>query len=116
MMRTRANKPIKMPKFLALFTLLILSLSLAACGGGGGFFFMSMSVSPSTATVATGASLPFSVSMVFGPADKTVNWSVNGVAGGDATHGTIDPTGVYTAPAAVPSPATVTVTATSKAV
>ena len=113
MMRTRANKPNKGSKFLALCTLLILSLSLAACGGGGGGgFFISMGVSPSTATVATGASLPFSVSM-FGPSDKTVTWSVNGVAGGDTTHGTIDSSGVYTAPAGVPSPATVTVTATS---
>ena len=31
-------------------------------------------------------------------------WSVNGVDGGNSTYGTIDGTGFYTAPAAVPSP------------
>src|SRR6185436_10108608 len=33
-------------------------------------------------------------------------WSVNGTDGGDATFGTIDATGFYTAPGSVPSPAT----------
>ncbi len=33
-------------------------------------------------------------------------WSVNGTDGGDATYGTIDGTGFYTAPGSVPSPAT----------
>jgi serine protease len=42
-----------------------------------------------------------------------VTWSVNGAAGGNATVGTISALGVYTAPATVPSPATVTVTAAS---
>ena len=115
MMRTSANKLIRGRKFLALFTLLILSLSLSGCGGDGGGFFLSMAISPTTATVATGASLPFSVSMS-GSSDLTVTWSVNGVNGGDATHGTIDASGIYTAPGAVPTPATVTVTATSKAI
>jgi len=44
-----------------------------------------------------------------------VTWQVNGVTGGDSTHGTINASGLYTAPAAVPSPATVTVTAISQA-
>jgi hypothetical protein len=44
-----------------------------------------------------------------------VNWEVNGVAGGNATFGTIDTSGNYTAPAAVPSPATFNVTAVSQA-
>jgi hypothetical protein len=38
-------------------------------------------------------------------------WSVNGTDGGDATYGTIDGTGFYTAPGAVPSPATFNVCA-----
>jgi hypothetical protein len=46
-----------------------------------------------------------------------VNWSVNGVAGGNATVGTIDVNGVYTAPVFFPGIQhnVVTVTATSKA-
>jgi uncharacterized protein (DUF1800 family) len=44
-----------------------------------------------------------------------VTWSVNGVAGGNATVGTINPKGLYTAPATVPTAASITVTATSVA-
>jgi hypothetical protein len=43
----------------------------------------------------------------------TVAWSVNSVAGGNATVGTIDSTGLYTAPSTQPSPNTITVTATA---
>jgi hypothetical protein len=47
--------------------------------------------------------------------DTTVNWSVNGVAGGAAQTGTISAEGVYTAPGDLPIPANLTVTATSHA-
>ncbi len=45
----------------------------------------------------------------------SVTWQVNGVAGGVASTGTISASGVYTAPAALPSPNTVTVQAVSMA-
>jgi len=44
-----------------------------------------------------------------------VTWSVNGVPGGNATVGTVDATGLYTAPQNLPMPAAVTVRATSVA-
>jgi hypothetical protein len=47
--------------------------------------------------------------------NAAVTWQVDGVDGGNATAGTISSSGVYTAPAAVPSPAAVTVTAVSVA-
>lgn len=47
--------------------------------------------------------------------DTTVSWSVNGIAGGNSTVGTISSTGVYTAPADLPSPTSVQITATSHA-
>jgi hypothetical protein len=47
--------------------------------------------------------------------NSNVNWMVNTVGGGNATVGVIDSTGRYTAPSAVPIPATVTVTAVSQA-
>src|SRR5438477_8256518 len=47
--------------------------------------------------------------------NTAVTWQVNGVPGGNATAGTISSVGLYTAPAAVPSPATVTVRAVSQA-
>ena len=50
---------------------------------------------------------------VTGSQDTALNWTVNGVAGGNAQIGTISATGVYTAPAVVPNPNLVVVQATS---
>lgn len=47
--------------------------------------------------------------------DKAVTWQVNGVTGGNATVGTVSTTGLYSAPAAVPDPATITITAIAHA-
>jgi hypothetical protein len=79
-----------------------------------------VSVLPPSATVSTGAAQVFTASVTgTGSPSTAVTWSVNGIAGGNSTIGTIvangSATAVYTAPAAPPSPATVTVTATSVA-
>ena len=42
----------------------------------------------------------------------TLNWSVNGIAGGNSTIGTISATGLYTAPEFPPAPNAITVSAT----
>lgn len=47
---------------------------------------------------------------------NTVTWTVDGIAGGDSTVGTISSTGLYLAPAAPPASGTVSVRATSTAV
>jgi len=47
--------------------------------------------------------------------NTSVMWSVNGVAGGNAAVGLISSAGVYTAPADLPSPAAVQISATSQA-
>jgi hypothetical protein len=52
---------------------------------------------------------------VSGTSNKLVSWSVNGVAGGSATTGTISPSGLYLAPSATPSGGSKTITATSAA-
>jgi len=52
---------------------------------------------------------------VTGSSNTAVSWSVNSSPGGSSTLGTIDSSGNYTAPAALPSPNTVSVTATSAA-
>jgi uncharacterized protein (DUF1800 family) len=52
---------------------------------------------------------------VTGNSNTAVTWQVNGVAGGAAVTGTISATGLYTPPAAIPSPNTVTITAVSQA-
>lgn len=73
---------------------------------------VTVAVSPATASVVTGATRQFTAT-VTGTTDPVV-WSVNGVDGGDATVGTVSATGLYTAPASVPSGA-VTVRATHAA-
>src|SRR5256885_14810390 len=47
--------------------------------------------------------------------NTAVTWQVSGVSGGNATVGTISSSVLYTAPAVVPNPATVAVTAVSQA-
>ncbi len=46
-------------------------------------------------------------------AGSEVSWAVNGIPGGNATVGTISTKGLYTAPATLPDPASVQITATS---
>jgi len=75
---------------------------------------VSVAVSPTSATLNTGAMQAFTAK-VTGSSNTAVTWQVNGATGGNTTAGTITSAGVYTAPAAVPSPAVVTVTAVSVA-
>ena len=75
---------------------------------------VTVTVAPATTTVQTGGSQAFTVT-VTNTTNTAVTWQVNGVAGGNTTVGTISAAGIYTAPATVPSPATVTVTAASAA-
>jgi hypothetical protein len=71
---------------------------------------VTISVGPTAASVAVGRTQPFTAT-VTGATNTAAIWSV---AGG-ASNGTISNTGLYTAPAAVPNPPQVTVTATSQA-
>src|SRR5258708_36945724 len=73
-----------------------------------------VSVTPTSESVLLGNQATFTAT-VTNTSDTTVSWSVNGVAGGNATLGTITSAGVYTAPADLLSPAMVQVTATSHA-
>ncbi len=79
-----------------------------------------VSVSPPSATLATGAAQVFSATVTgTGSPSTSVTWSVDGIPGGNSTFGTIATNGpgsaVYNAPATPPTPASVTVTATSVA-
>jgi len=75
---------------------------------------VSVSVSPTTANVETLYTQQFSAT-VSNASNTSITWSVNGASGGSSTVGTITAIGLYTAPLRVPSPAIVTVTATSVA-
>jgi hypothetical protein len=73
----------------------------------------------SPVTVAVGASIPtFTATITNGASGVGVEWEVNGVVGGNSTVGTISLSQAssgqavtYTAPASVPSPSTVNITA-----
>src|SRR5271168_4173519 len=63
----------------------------AGCGGGSGTSApvpaqVSISIVPGTANVRAGSAQPFTAT-VSGTANQNVSWSVNGVAGGNATTG-----------------------------
>ncbi len=73
---------------------------------------VAVTVAPATATVRTGNQQLFKAT-VTGALNLSVTWTVNGVAGGNSTTGTITADGTYTAPLTLPTPNTVTVTATS---
>ena len=73
-----------------------------------------VTVQPASASLLTGASQSFSAA-VSNTGNQTVGWLVNGIIGGNDTVGTVTANGVYLAPAALPAPASVTVTAQSAA-
>src|SRR6184192_2421689 len=75
---------------------------------------VSVTISPVSATVGAGGTQQFTAT-VQNTSNTAVTWQVSGVSGGNATVGTISSSGLYTAPAVVPNPATVAVTAVSQA-
>jgi hypothetical protein len=72
---------------------------------------VTVTVSPSSAAVHVGYEQVFTATVT--GAQGGVTWSVNNIAGGNATVGTIDSSGRYRAASTVPNPNVVTVRATS---
>jgi len=99
----------------ALAVFIVTLLAIGGCGYAGTppKPSVGVSVQPTSALVALGATQPFQAT-VTGSTDDTVEWEVNGVANGNAISGTVSGAGLYTAPAVMPSPASVTVTAISQ--
>jgi hypothetical protein len=103
-----------------LLTALVLGFCLAACSSSTAPSTTptGVAISPSSATVQTGQVLQFLVLGGYGPQFSVLEgqgfaWRVAGPGCSGASCGTIDATGRYTAPATVPDPAIVTVTARS---
>jgi hypothetical protein len=99
-------------------------LWLSGCGGGSGGTaspspnptISSVTISPSTANVEVGKTQQFTATVRgTGNFDSGVTWFVNDIMSGDSNVGSVDISGVYTAPANIPSPATVTVKAVARA-
>lgn len=75
---------------------------------------VSVTISPASATVRMRRSRQFRA-MVQNSSNTAVTWEVNGISGGNSILGTIGAGGLYRAPATIPTPSTVTVTAVSSA-
>ena len=80
---------------------------------------VTVAITPADATLAVSTTEIFSA-QVTGTTNTSVTWDVNGVTGGNPTVGTVtnssgSDTTIYTAPAVVPSPASVTIHATTVA-
>jgi len=75
---------------------------------------VSVTISPTTALLAIGAQQQFHA-MVTGSSNLGVTWTVSGAGCVGSACGTVTSAGLYTAPAAVPNPTTVKVTATAQA-
>ncbi len=92
--------------------------ALAGCAAKGGDEepppTITVSVSPGAAECRIGDSCSFAAT-VNGSTNKAVTWSLSGTGCAGVSCGTISADGVYTAPASVPVPPTVTVRATSQA-
>jgi hypothetical protein len=104
-------------------TLLAVLVCLAcSCGGGStpgtppgvDASAVTIALVPTTASVPTGGLQQFTAT-VSNATNATVTWQVNDVAGGNAATGVISNSGLYTAPGAVPNPATITVKAIAQA-
>lgn len=90
--------------------MLLCGLAAAACAWGA----PGITINGTNSPVITGTSSQFTATLteVSGP----VQWSVNGVAGGNSTLGTITSAGLYKAPATVPNPNTLTIGAAAMGV
>ncbi len=104
------NSPSALVSAVAIALILCSPVAYAASGNHG-HRNISVSISPTAASVQVGQAQQFTAT-VSGSGSATVNWVVNGTLGGNSTVGTISSSGLYTAPAAVPS-TSVTVTAQS---
>jgi hypothetical protein len=78
----------------------------------GSLLAQSITISPTSPSVGVGSSVQFSAQTT-GLGSAPVTWTAGGYAGGNSTVGTIDSTGLYTAPATVPSGASVRIVASA---
>ena len=100
---------------------LLVVASFLGCGGAVGSApsqppptGITVSIAPPAASVLLGEPQIFSATVI-NTTNTAVNWTVNGIPGGNSAVGTISTAGVYTAPAILPSPDIVTVQAVSVA-
>src|SRR5580692_7403834 len=74
------------------------AILLSGCNGGGASE-PAITIKPSQAILLPGQTLQFDITAGLAPVANQ-SWSVNGIAGGSTSTGTISSSGLYTAPAA----------------
>jgi uncharacterized protein (DUF1800 family) len=108
-MQQRLERSSLLKRAFAAASLALAMTSLAGCG-----FHWNIdpaAISSATTTVRVAQTLQLKTEVV--ASGTPVVFAVNGVVGGNATLGTIDANGLYTAPAVVPSPNSVTITSST---
>ncbi len=111
-MARKQSTRVGMTVFLLMGVALFTGCAAMGAGNSTGQSSSAVTVSPATGNVRAGDTLQFTAK-VSGTMDQTVVWSVNGMVGGSATLGKISTSGLYTAPAALPTPNSVSIEATS---
>jgi hypothetical protein len=103
------------PTLIAIFIYLFLFLPASYAGNGNkrnhNGSRIAVTISPTASSMQAGQSQQFAAT-VSGTSNTAVNWLVDGSVGGNSAVGTISSSGMYSAPAAVPT-SSVTVTAQS---
>jgi hypothetical protein len=103
------------PTLIAIFGIFLFFCLPASYAGNGNrrnhYARISVTISPTASSMQAGQSQQFAAT-VSGTSNTAINWLVNGSIGGNSAVGTISSSGIYSAPAAVPS-GSVTVTAQS---
>jgi hypothetical protein len=102
-----------MRKTLSCFSVVCALALVSGCGGGQQQVIQVIAVSVSPQSAVVGAAQFATFTAIVTGDTSGVDWSVNGIASGNSTVGTIDASGNYTAPA-VTTNATATVSAASK--
>jgi len=88
-------------------SLLLFACLLASCGGGSIAVDLNTIAAISAPTNTLRVTQTLQLSSKYLATGQAMNFYVNGIPGGNATVGTISTTGLYTAPAIVPTPYTV---------
>ncbi len=112
---------VRVRNFVSIVVFLGIVFTVCGCGGLGSPLAadqtargITVTVTPASTAVPVAGTKKFTASVANTP-NTAVIWQVNGTTGGESTHGTIDTTGLYSAPATIPSPATVIIAAISQA-
>jgi hypothetical protein len=110
--RSMKNSSLTLIAIFGTYLFSCLPVSYAGNGNKGNHYGrVSVTISPGASSLQAGHSQQFAAT-VSGTSNTAINWLVNSSAGGNSAVGTISTSGIYTAPAAVPS-GSVTVTAQS---